>query len=69
MASNAQAIAITRALLALSTAVVQMRRALLLLEPGAKEGFAQHLDSADRAIDEVSPQLERLIELIEKRRE
>jgi len=69
MASNAETIAITQALFALWAAVMATQQALRLLTPPENDEFAEHLKNANTARDQCLEHLQKLVELIEKRRE
>jgi hypothetical protein len=69
LASNAEIVAITRALLALSTAVRETQHALFSLTQPENEEIRKILEMANDANGQCLEQLQILIELIEKNRE
>jgi hypothetical protein len=69
MGSNAEIIAISQALLALSDAVAETRRALVTLGPAENEAFAKHLEASSAATDRYLEHMQKLVDLIAKSRE
>jgi hypothetical protein len=57
------------ALLALSAAVQETRLALLLLAPREGDEFAKHLQASSAATDQCLEHIQKLLQLIENRRE
>jgi hypothetical protein len=66
MAVSTQTSAITRALIALLTALVEVDQALLELVPSQNDKFRDHIEASHRARDECFQQVKKLVELMEK---
>jgi hypothetical protein len=66
MANAAETIAISRALLALSTAVNAMQKILVGIVPEENEEALKNLDASASAIDELLSDIQKLVGLIEK---
>jgi hypothetical protein len=69
MASNAETLAITRALLALTAAVRETREALRLLMPPESDQFYKHLQASTAASDQCLEHIQKLLQLMDKGRE
>jgi hypothetical protein len=65
LAVNPEIIAISRALLSLSAAVMETRHALLRLTPPQGEEFAKYLQSSDAAMVQCLEHIKKLLDLIE----
>jgi hypothetical protein len=63
---RAETLAITKALLAVSAAVVETRQALLLLTPAQSDEFVTHLQSSNAAMDRCLAHIQELLALIDK---
>jgi hypothetical protein len=68
MATNAETIAISQALLALSTAIDEIIDAQLALVPEGDSVLKEHLDTANAAVTQSLEHIQRLLSLIEKTR-
>jgi hypothetical protein len=66
MASNAEIVAITRALLALSNAVDELIDAQTALMPEGNSTVREHLDTANAAVTESLEHIQRLLSLLER---
>jgi hypothetical protein len=67
MASDNQTVTITRALLALSTAIGEMGRAVEALTASENDTAKRHLETSATAANESLKYLEKLVDLIEKK--
>ena len=64
MVSKAETIAITQALLALSAALRETQRTLLLLTPPEGDEFLKHIAAAGLANDRCLERIQELVELL-----
>jgi len=68
MAVHAETAAVTRALLALLNAIIEIDEALLKLTPSQSQEFLGHLRASHDARSECYEQVKRLVDLMEKER-
>jgi hypothetical protein len=69
MASNAETTAITRALLALLTAIGELNEAISKLAPPQDEQVFGHLVASNKARDQCLENIKTVVDLMEKSRE
>jgi hypothetical protein len=68
MATNAETIAITQALLALCTAIDEIIAAQLSLVPDENTALRKHLDEANAAVTQSLEHIQQVLSLTEKSR-